>query len=818
MGARPERAGCAVLAGQPITRFQRLRGALWVMPAVPAALVTGYLAWGAWVSAHDPRWLGLDQSWWRVWLRPDDNGVLLAVIIGWLLALVCYWWPRRRQQQTVGLTIVVAMVAIGGILGTAALAPCRGPQTPTAVSAWVLSLYVGQLEPVYGNNPVCPGQLPLALQLARTVCLGATLVGAAAAAAVLWREPIGRLRARLVSDATVLTGLDSMTLPLLRALTPPGRRRTMVVIEPDGNHPLLAEARSAGARIMIADPTSPRVLLPVLNGWRGCALSYLYALRQDASENEAVLLAAQGILRRYGPDPERQPHLVARIDDPRHADHWRGEHSGTSSQWFEDALSPPESTACALVNQIFRTGKRRILLCGDNTLALAVLLELARRTWEQHGLAKAAASGRAARPDAAALDASARQAIAAHHVERITLLDQRAGDLEREFTATCPPSIARALPAMDAHKAAWLDCLLARLDAMAPADATETVVVIADELTADSMHEAGRAARLHPGIPVFVQSWDGAGITNPKAIFDQLRPFQRALLVDGQAPEDTWTRIARHWHECYRLARPAASGEPSAPARRPWAELDDFIRQDNILQLRSVMAEVVAHGRRWVPGRAVAPGSYVELNNSELTQVARSEHTRWYVRRRSAGWRAAATGQKDDRGALINSNVVSWADLTDEGRRERIEYVRSQLKQLEEAGFVPSLPAGGPAGAATFRRVGTVRAERLSASQPWVARSGDELCGDAGDWHVVDDAGADRTVRDWHFRASHEPLGGDRWHRTGTVRAWRIGEEVVLRTMEGRAVAQAGDWIVEGPWGARWPVKDDQFRRSYQPA
>ena len=34
---------------------------------------------------------------------------------------------------------------------------------------------------------------------------------------------------------------------------------------------------------MIADPASPQVLLPVLAGRGGCALRYLYALRQDAA-------------------------------------------------------------------------------------------------------------------------------------------------------------------------------------------------------------------------------------------------------------------------------------------------------------------------------------------------------------------------------------------------------------------------------------------------------------------------------------------------------------------------------------------------------
>jgi hypothetical protein len=33
--------------------------------------------------------------------------------------------------------------------------------------------------------------------------------------------------------------------------------------------------------------------------------------------------------------------------------------------------------------------------------------------------------------------------------------------------------------------------------------------------------------------------------------------------------------------------------------------------------------------------------------------------------------------------------------------------------------------------------------------------------------------------------------------------------------MEGRAIAQPGDWVVEGRRGERWPVTDGQFRRSY---
>ena len=137
---------------------------------------------------------------------------------------------------------------------------------------------------------------------------------------------------------------------------------------------------------MVGDPASARILLPIIAGWRGCVLSYLYALRPDVADNELILATARTILGRYRPDPERQPHLVMRIDDPRHAQHWRGWHAGASSRYFEDALSPQESTAAGLASQITQTGARQLLLCGDSTLALATLLKLARQAWEQQDL------------------------------------------------------------------------------------------------------------------------------------------------------------------------------------------------------------------------------------------------------------------------------------------------------------------------------------------------------------------------------------------------------------------------------------------------
>jgi hypothetical protein len=821
-----------------LTGARVTRRAVWVIPALLGSVVTGYLAWGAWVSASHRPWLYETQVWWRVWLHPGNICLPLLFAALWLVALLCFWYPRRLQQQVVGITTVVSMVLIGGVLTSASLMPCDRGQTPSAVTGWVLDLYVGNPP----SFPIGACTLPpsLAYQIGGPVSLGATLIGALTVAVVLWRQPVDRLRARWVRDATIVTGLDHMTIPLLERLAQTFRPGSIVVIEPDASHPLLPDARATGAHVMIGQPSSPRVLLPVIAGRRGCALRRLYALQGDVADNEAVLAAAKTILRRYQPDPDRQPHLVARIDDPRHADHWRSWRMGRSSRWFEDALSAHESTASGLLDQVFRTRARQLLLCGDSTLALAILRELARRAWERQELTDAASTSNGA---GSPLGASKSGASSSGHpgplppargpadqpahaplpVQHVLLLDRRAEDLRREYLATSPPSVVRALCDVRAEPRPWIDGLLAMLDAMPPEAAAETTVVVADVRSERGMHEAGRVARLHPGIPIFVQTSEGAGTSG--AIFDLLHPFQRALLVDGVVPEDTWTRVARHWHECYRLSHPPVPGNRRTLTSRPWESLDDFLRQDNILQIRSIMAAVVTRGRCWVPGRAVAPGSFIELSEDDLEAVACAEHTRWYRRRVGAGWSPGPhpdgrrpQGRRPDRNPLVNSRVLPWADLRPAERSQAIGYLRSQLTRLEDVGFMPIVPPGGPPEAAEFLRVGTVRARRLHGRRPWTRRSGDELHGNAGDWRVVDDAGDERTVRDLAFRDSHEPLGGDFWRRTGTFRAWQVSETLVLRTMEGRAVAQPGDWVVEGSRGERWPVTDSQFRRTYTSA
>jgi hypothetical protein len=150
----------------------------------------------------------------------------------------------------------------------------------------------------------------------------------------------------------------------------------------------------------------------------------------------------------------------------------------------------------------------------------------------------------------------------------------------------------------------------------------------------------------------------------------------------------------------------------------------------------------------------------------------------------------------------VNSWFRPWDELTDGQRVSRADNIRSQVAQLENAGFVPVIPAGGPDLATRFRRIGAVRAKRLTAQHTWVQESGDVLQGEAGDWRVTDPEGGERTVGDPQFRASHLHRGGEEWDRTGVFLAWQVTESTVVRTLEGPSRPAPGTGSCSRPAGS----------------
>jgi len=769
------------------------------VPAVVAVALTAVVGWGAPQTARAAAWPPPgDPSWYRL-LAPDAGLLPAGLFLAWSAALFEYWRPRRRRSRATVLVAVVGMALIGTFLGFCAYLPCGRGQSWVAVWGWVLGLFAGNVADVYGPDAGavsgCPGAQPLALQVAGAVCLGATLAGAVAAAAALWGRQVARMRARFVRQPVLVTGLDATTLPLLEQLCAQSPR-SVVVLEPDQHHPLLDQVRGLGARVVAVDPTSVRGVLSVLSSPPLSSLRRLYALTPAVRRNELVLEAVADVLRVRRPLGGPRPHLVCRVDDPRLAQTWRGEAIGRSELFVQDALNPTEIAVEAMLAALLEAGTRTVYLCGDSLPALVFLVQQARGCWERSALAEALAEGFApgvpVPPDAR---------LPPHGPAEVVVVAPTAAALVREYEVTCPDRLRDAAPAPSVVARPWEEAVADLLDARPEADRGASAVVVMDDPTPDCMHRAGRMAKLYRSTAVHVLVAEGTGLDGP--LFDGLRAYERALVVDGVVPDDNWTRLARLNHECHRRRYPQ-SAPGRAETRRPWAALRPELRDDNVEHLRAVMVAVAHLGRVWTPTSSVPVGSHVELTDVELRAVARGEHGRW-LDAQVALW-----------GAEVEGGLRRpWVDLTVAAQHSNVDQIMVLLERLEAVGFVPALTT--PDGAGTFRRTGAVRARRLTGPHTWESANGDRMAGAAGDWLVSDGRGT-RTVADHVFRRTHEPDGEGRWRRTGTVLAWQVAQPTAVRTLEGRTWADAGGWIVEGENGDRWPVTADHFRAGYASA
>ena len=57
---------------------------------------------------------------------------------------------------------------------------------------------------------------------------------------------------------------------------------------------------------------------------------------------------------------------------------------------------------------------------------------------------------------------------------------------------------------------------------------------------------------------------------------------------------------------------------------------------------------------------------------------------------------------------------------------------------------------------------------------------------------------------------------GDRWRRTGSVKARPAVEGELVDSLEGQQTAHAGDWVIKGAKGEQWVTSGDHFAANYE--
>ena len=108
----------------------------------------------------------------------------------------------------------------------------------------------------------------------------------------------------------------------------------------------------------------------------------------------------------------------------------------------------------------------------------------------------------------------------------------------------------------------------------------------------------------------------------------------------------------------------------------------------------------------------------------------------------------------------------------------------------------------------------------LQQSEPFsvkVSWQESPLDAQAGDW-LVSDESSEWPVADEVFKATYQHVEGDLYVKTASIMAVQINEPFRVKTLEGLTTVEAGSWLVQGPGGEAWPIRQESFERTYQPA
>ena len=772
----------------------RGHGSPWVrlLAAVAVACYLAQLAWLA-TTAVRPGLRDGAPGWAAALTEPGSlPAMTLTVALAVAgLVLVLAAAPSRTSGRRIPLLVSVWTAASAAPLAFLGYLPCPvdGPPVWEAINS-TLSLFFGSFERPFGPAGACSYPTPLAMHVARGFALVATASGATSVLLTVSRAQLDRLSVYRARSLTVVVGLDGPSWELVEHLAPQRAAAHRTVLLTTEVEPAVVE-RARAARLLVVR-TDPDDLLGVQEGVRPSRVGRVYLLSGDDALNRARAARLRDLLVAGERPADAAPlAVVARIDDPWHADEWRKSLVG-DPLIAADAVGLYEATSAALVTALRRQPLASLVIVGDGPLTLALCAELSQLGRELQFLGEAGA------------------------LPAVTVLCRRAGELVEDHSVLQRrfASDPLAVTAVDAEPT-----LAAVLDRLA--DAPDAAVVITQR---DTRLGTQLGIRL-PELRVF-ELGAGSDVATPDVTTVGSLVLFGLSLASPDGGEDAWERAARLIHERYRRRY------PQARLAVPWEELPEFYRQSNRRQLGVVRRGMVALGRTWSPtapeptgfdqGRLETGGAELVieeglalfgLTTDELAELAELEHQSWVRHYRAAGWELGAT--RDDAGRR-HPDLLAWPDLPAARRRSAMAGVVDTLLQLRALGHrAVRLPRSDVW--QRFERVGTVTARQLDERHVWHAPTGEELTGRPGDWLVTDAGGRQRTVTDASFHLTHRHLDGDQWERTAVVEARPARPGEVVHTQEGSTTAGAGGWVVRDTDRNSWIVPEEQFRAGYRP-
>jgi len=195
-----------------------------------------------------------------------------------------------------------------------------------------------------------------------------------------------------------------------------------------------------------------------------------------------------------------------------------------------------------------------------------------------------------------------------------------------------------------------------------------------------------------PGVPIVIGMTQVAGLATlldrvgtSSSGFQRLHAF--GLLDQACQPDlvlgGTNEILARAIHERYlREQLKAGQSDRTNPALVPWDQLSEALKESNRRQADHLGVKLQAIGCDIAPLTDWDAASFA-LAPPEEEMMGRLEHERWVEERRSQGW---TYGPRDPE-KKTNPSLVSWEELSEEGRELNRATIRQMPASLAQAGF-----------------------------------------------------------------------------------------------------------------------------------
>lgn len=145
-------------------------------------------------------------------------------------------------------------------------------------------------------------------------------------------------------------------------------------------------------------------------------------------------------------------------------------------------------------------------------------------------------------------------------------------------------------------------------------------------------------------------------------------------------------KVARCIHANY-LEHQADLQDPDGhPAMRPWDDLSDELRGQNIQQARNNIVKLASLGKRVRRAGPDTSSAEVPLAPEQMEELAMREHDRWAAEKRRNGY-VYGEVRCDDPPNLTHPDLVTWEELSEASREKDREPMRRMIGCLWVAGF-----------------------------------------------------------------------------------------------------------------------------------